>query len=88
MDKYLQLAWVFLLGITLGAFFFGGLWWTVNKVISSKRPTLMFLSSLLMRIGLVLSGFYIIGGVDSLRLVICLSGFACARFMVMRLGIL
>jgi hypothetical protein len=29
-------------GLLLGAIFFGGLWWTVRKGLSSKRPALCF----------------------------------------------
>ena len=36
----LVLAWV--AGVVLGAIFFGGLWWTVRKGVSSKRPALWF----------------------------------------------
>ena len=47
-----------LAGAGLGAFFFGGLWWTVQKGLSSKRPALLFVGSLLLRSGVVLAGFY------------------------------
>jgi heme A synthase len=33
----------------LGVIFFGGLWWTVRKGLSSKRPALCFFGSLLLR---------------------------------------
>jgi hypothetical protein len=29
-------------GVLLGVFFFGGLWWTVRRGLSSKRPALCF----------------------------------------------
>jgi len=86
MPEYLQLAAVFLLGMALGTVFFGGLWWTVHKVVSSKRPGLLLPGSLLLRTSLVLSGFYIIGADDSLRFGICLGGFVCARYVVTRLN--
>jgi F1F0 ATPase subunit 2 len=37
-------------GVLLGAFFFGGLWWTVRRGLSSKRPAFWFLGSLLLRV--------------------------------------
>jgi F1F0 ATPase subunit 2 len=73
-----------LAGLFLGAFFFGGLWWTVHKGVSSTRPALWFLGSLLLRTGTVLAGFYFVGHRDWHRLVACLVGFVIARFTVMR----
>ncbi|MHC1768818.1 MAG: ATP synthase subunit I [Verrucomicrobiia bacterium] len=72
-------------GLVLGAIFFGGLWWTVRKGVSSPRPALWFVGSMLLRTGIVLTGFYLVGGGDWKRLLICLLGFVIARFFVMRL---
>ncbi len=47
-------------GVLLGAFFFGGLWWTVQKGVASRGQRLWFLGSLwLLRTSLILAGFYI-----------------------------
>jgi F1F0 ATPase subunit 2 len=48
-------------GVLLGAIFFGGLWWTVRKGVSSKRPALCFFGSLLLRTSIALAGFYFVG---------------------------
>ena len=48
-------------GVLIGAMFFGGLWWTVQKGISSKQPALWFFLSLLLRMSITLVGFYFIG---------------------------
>jgi F1F0 ATPase subunit 2 len=72
-------------GFVLGAVFFGGLWWTVQKGVSSPRPSLWFFGSMLLRTGLVLAGFYFVGGTHWQRLVGCLLGFISARMLVMRL---
>ena len=74
-----------LAGAALGALFFGGLWWTVLRGVSSPRPALWFFSSLLLRTSIVLTGFYLIGRGNWERLVACLFGFIIARFIVMRL---
>jgi F1F0 ATPase subunit 2 len=84
MYDYLGLLLVFGFGLLLGAIFFGGLWWTVRKGISSKQPGLLFLGSMLLRTGVVLFGFYLVAGNQSVRLVICLLGFACMRFIISR----
>lgn len=72
-------------GLLLGAIFFGGLWWTVRKGVSSPRPALWFLGSTLLRTSIVLGGFYFVGRGHWERLVACLLGFVVARFLVMRL---
>lgn len=69
-------------GVMLGTVFFGGLWWTVRKVISSPRPALWFLGGLLLRMGVVVSGFYFVSGGHWERLLACLSGFVLARVLV------
>jgi F1F0 ATPase subunit 2 len=74
----------FLAGALLGAFFFGGLWWTVQKGISSERPALWFLGSLLLRTGVVLAGIYFVAQTHWSRLVACLLGFVIARVVVVR----
>lgn len=72
-------------GLLLGAIFFGGLWWTVRKGVASPRPVLWFTGSLLVRMGIVLPGFYFVGGGELPRLLACLLGFLIARLLVTRL---
>ncbi|MDO9160794.1 MAG: ATP synthase subunit I [Methylophilaceae bacterium] len=74
------LAW--LAGLLLGAIFFGGLWWTVHKSISSQRPALWLLPSLLLRMSITLAGFYFISDGHWQRLLLCLFGFLMARLTV------
>lgn len=73
-------------GVLLGVFFFGGLWWTVRRGLASKRPALWFLSSLLLRTGVVLAGLYFVSGSRWDWLLACLVGFVAARLIVMRLA--
>ena len=53
--------------------------------ISSRWSALWFLGSKLLRMGLVLVGFYFVGRGDWKRMVACLLGFVVARFIVLRL---
>lgn len=76
----LILAWA--AGGVLGGIFFGGLWWTVRRGVSSERPALWFLGSLLLRVSIVLTGFYFVGGALWERMLSCLVGFVMARFLV------
>jgi len=73
-------------GVLLGAIFFGGLWWTVRKGVSSPRPALWFLGSLLVRSGIVVAGFYVVSGGHGERLVAGLLGFVVARLLVTRIA--
>ena len=85
MNNFIIPAVALVAGLVLGTIFFGGLWWTVRKGVSSKHPALWFLSSMLVRMSIVLLGFYFVGRGDWQRLVACLVGFIIARFIVMRL---
>ena len=79
----LVLAWM--AGGALGAIFFGGLWWTVHRGLSSPRPALWFFVSLLVRTGLVVGGMFVVSGGRLDRLLLCLVGFGMARLVVTRL---
>jgi F1F0 ATPase subunit 2 len=72
-------------GMLLGAVFFGGLWWTVPKGVSSTRPALWFFGSLLLRTTITLAGFSVISNGHWEKLLVCLLGFTIARPMVTRL---
>ncbi len=84
MSDLPTLTLAFVAGALLGAFFFGGLWWTVQKAITSEQPAIWFLGSLLLRTGLILTGFYLVAQGHWSRLVACLLGFLMARFLVVR----
>jgi F1F0 ATPase subunit 2 len=84
MSDILALALALFAGFLLGAFFFGGLWWTIQKGVRSKRPELWFLGSLLLRTSMVLAGCYVVSQGHWSRLVACLVGFLLARVMVMK----
>lgn len=72
-------------GALLGAFFFGGLWWTVRRGAMSPRPALWFSGSLLLRMSVAVAGFYAAAGGRPERLLLCLLGFVLARLAVTRL---
>ena len=85
MNETLMLVLALVTGALLGAMFFGGLWWTVQKGVSSKRSALWFFGSMLLRTGIALAGFYVIARGHWERLLVCLLGFVIARLIVMRL---
>lgn len=85
MNELLSLAVPLAAGVFLGAVFFGGLWWTVVRGVSSPRPALWFIGSKLLRMGVALGGFYLVGGADWRRWLLCLLGFILARIVTWRL---
>lgn len=74
-----------LAGAALGAIFFGGLWWTVQRGAASTIPARWFLGSLVLRTAIVLVGFYLVGAGQPVRLGLCLLGFVLARAVVLRI---
>ena len=85
MRETLVLLLALVAGIFLGAIFFGGLWWTVRRGLVSQQPAFWFIGSMLLRIGIVVPGFYYVMQGDWRRLVACLAGFLLARISVVRL---
>ena len=84
MNDGLALPLAFCAGALLGVFFFGGLWWTIQKGVTSELPAIWFLGSLLIRTGIVLAGIYLVSQGHWSRVVACLLGFLIARVIVMR----
>jgi F1F0 ATPase subunit 2 len=85
MNEVFPLASASVAGLLLGVMFFGGLWWTVRAGMTSRRPALWFLGSLVLRMSIALSGFYFVGRQHWQPLVACLLGFITARLIVNRL---
>jgi F1F0 ATPase subunit 2 len=85
MNEVLTLVSAGAAGVVLGAIFFGGLWWTVRKGLSSQQPALWFFGSLLLRMSIALAGFYFVGRDHWERLLACLFGFVIGRLILTRL---
>lgn len=85
MREILFMITAFLTGIALGTLFFGGLWFTVKKAVSAKIPAIWFFISLFLRLSITLVGFYYVSHGSWQRLLICLFGFAAARYIVIHL---
>lgn len=85
MNETVSLGSALVTGVLLGLMFFGGLWWTVRKVVSVKHPAFWVFASLMLRMTFALAGFYFISDGHWERLLVCLLGFFIARLAVMRL---
>jgi F1F0 ATPase subunit 2 len=82
MNEILALALAWLAGAALGGVFFGGLWLTVHKGVSSQQPVVWFAGSLLARMTITLAGFYLVMGSHWEPLLPCFIGFIMARLLV------
>jgi F1F0 ATPase subunit 2 len=72
-------------GVLLGMIFYGGLWWTVRRSVSSKTLNIWLIGSFPFRAIIAVSGFYFVSRGDWRSLLACLLGFLIARIGVTRL---
>jgi F1F0 ATPase subunit 2 len=88
-ELLLTLALPFVVGIALGLFFFGGLWWTVQRIPTAEFPGALALGSMVIRTLITVAGFYWIMDGSWERLLAAAAGFLLARVvMVRRVGIM
>jgi len=72
-------------GSVLGLFYFGGLWLTVRRLPSSKRPGMLMLGSFAVRLLITLCGFLLVMDGNWERILACMAGFLAARFVITRM---
>ena len=82
MSNYWPLVLAAAAGLVLGAFFYLGLYFTVARGLSSPRPALWFLGSFLLRMALVVTGFYFISDAQWQRIIASLAGFVVAGLVI------
>jgi F1F0 ATPase subunit 2 len=85
MNETLTIIAMWVAGGILGTIFFGGLWWTVQKGVSSGQPSVWFLVSLIIRMGITVAGFYFLSHGHWQRLLPIVLGFFTARFIITRI---
>ncbi|MFW6127514.1 MAG: ATP synthase subunit I, partial [Thermodesulfobacteriota bacterium] len=61
-----------------------GLWLTVQRLPGARRPGLLTLLSLIIRLGVTLAGFYLVMAGRWERLLVCLAGFLLVRILLVR----
>jgi F1F0 ATPase subunit 2 len=74
----------FFVGVALGLFYFGFLWFTLFYLYKTQRPMLVAVGSFFIRLAITLFGFYLIMGGRWERLLIALGGFILARIFLTR----
>ncbi len=67
-------------GAGIGGLYFGGLWWTVQRMVASRYAMRWIVGSFVLRAAVAAFGFYWVGGRHWSQLVFCLAGFMLARF--------
>ena len=72
-------------GLALGAVFFGGLWWTVSRALTTTVPGVWFGLSALLRMSVTIIGLYYFARLGLPSLIACLCGLLVARGAVKRL---
>jgi F1F0 ATPase subunit 2 len=87
MNDFALLVGVLLAGALIGTVFFGGLWLTVQKALTSDHPAWWFFGSTLLRTGFALAGFYFISQGDWRKILLSLLGFFAARVVISRLTV-
>jgi F1F0 ATPase subunit 2 len=85
MNDLLVYCLVIFAGLFLGFFFFGGLWWSTKKAISSKHPFLWFTGSLFIRMSVTILTIYFVSRNHWEKMLLCLLGFIIARVIVIKL---
>jgi len=86
MTSYgVSLVMVFAAGMVLGSFYFAVLWRTVLRLPEESHPARLLLTSLLIRMGFVLSAFYLLMAGRWERIAVALGGFVVMREILTRL---
>lgn len=75
----------FVAGVVIGSLYFGGLWLTIRRLPTARRPALLFLGSYFGRNAACLIGFFAVMQGRWERLLACLAGFLLARFVAVRI---
>lgn len=72
------------IGVGAGAAFFAGLWWTVQRIVTSRHPARWFAASAAIRGGLVLAGFWMALRIGTVALLAALAAFLAVRTAAVR----
>ena len=83
MTDVLFLLFAAVAGFALGVAFFGGLWWTVSRVMRGLGAWWLPVSSLVRTVGL-LAGFWLVAQGSLVRLAACVAGWLIARWWTVR----
>jgi len=69
-------------GVFLGIIFFGGLYWSVNKLPKVKHPAFLMIVSALVRMVILITGIYFIAGNDIKKILSTLGGVIIVKIIM------
>ena len=72
-------------GMLLGAIYLAVLWLSVHRLTRVRRPGLLMVAGYVLRMLLLIAGFYLLGGGQWQSFVAALAGFILVRTLVLRL---
>lgn len=71
-------------GGAIGALYFGGLWWTVQRVARARHPGLLVAASYLMRTTIAAAALLAVASGEAGRVLAALAGFLLVRAVLVR----
>lgn len=80
VSDWIPYVFVFVAGMGIGLFYYGGLWLTLSGLVNSRQPSLLVAGSFIGRLAISLGLFYWIADGRFLRIIT-----AVAAFVIMRL---
>ena len=75
---------VFMAGMALGAFYFLNLWRTLSKMTTEPNPTALMITNFVLRMAVVLTGFFLIMAGRWERALAAMLGFLLMRQILVR----
>jgi F1F0 ATPase subunit 2 len=87
MSAVITLAAGLVAGVVLGLVFFGGLWWTTQRLATSSRPAILVSVSLLVRVAVLAAGLFLLAQVGSGALLLGRARVARHRIGLTRLAV-
>jgi F1F0 ATPase subunit 2 len=84
MNKTYYIVFAFAVGIALGAFFSLNLWSSVQRMTDDKTPWYILYGGFMLRISIVLLGFYLVMDGHWERMIAALGGFVLMREILVR----
>ncbi len=74
-------------GLVMGTLYFGGLWLTLQHLMTTRRPALLTVGSYFGRLAACFLGFYLVAVTSGVPgMLICLAAFTAARAVMLHLG--
>jgi len=74
--------YAFIVGIILGIVFFGGLQWTIDRLMKVRYPTALVLVSMVIRMAILLLGFYLLKDGSYYNIPLALLGVVLVRVVM------